>query len=71
MAKFATGKYALAVCDRCGFQIKYLALKTEWNGRRVCDECFDEKHPQLGPFKAVQDAQALYQPNPDPGEGDD
>tara|TARA_R110002110_G_scaffold363642_2_gene573482 strand:- start:1113 stop:1631 length:519 start_codon:yes stop_codon:yes gene_type:complete len=63
MARFATGKKAKAICERCGFTISYLALQTEWNGLRVCNECFEVKHPQLTPRSAF-DAQELYQPRP-------
>ena len=49
MAVFASGKYALAICDRCGQQYKFLELKKEWNGLEVCPECYEPKHPQLDP----------------------
>jgi hypothetical protein len=63
MARFATGKKSVAICDRCGWKIPYLSLRTEWNGLRVCDECFELKHPQLMPRSAF-DAQEIYQPRP-------
>jgi NAD-dependent SIR2 family protein deacetylase len=47
MATFATGKYALALCDRCGQQYKFSQLQEEWNGLMTCPECFETKHPQL------------------------
>ena len=59
MATFATGKYALAICDRCGQQYKFLQLKKEWNGLQVCPECYESKHPQLEPKDDSADAQAL------------
>jgi hypothetical protein len=62
---FAYGTHALAICERCGFQIKYLELTTEWNGTRVCDSCFEEKHPQLDPSPVSADAEALYKPSPE------
>jgi PHP family Zn ribbon phosphoesterase len=61
---FASGKYALAICDRCGFEYKYTSLKKEWTGFRVCNECFEVKHPQLEPVNHVADAQALQNPRP-------
>ena len=68
---YASGKYALAVCDRCGQQYKYSQLKEEVengrrNGLRVCPPCYDEDHPQLrlGKEKVV-DPQALRDPRPD------
>ena len=59
MATFATGKYAVAICDRCGQQYKFLQLRKEWNGLQVCPECFESKHPQLDPSYHAADAQAL------------
>ena len=68
---YASGKYALAVCDRCGQQYKYSQLREEVengrrNGLRVCPPCNDEDHPQLrlGKEKVV-DPQALRDPRPD------
>ena len=68
---YASGKYALAVCDRCGQQYKYSQLREEVengrrNGLRVCPPCYDEAHPQLrlGKEKVV-DPQALRDPRPD------
>jgi hypothetical protein len=62
---FAYGAHALAICERCGRQISYLSLETEWNGARVCDECYEDKHPQLDPAPVKADAEALYQPSPE------
>jgi hypothetical protein len=45
-------------------QYKYLALKEEWEGLRTCPECWEEKHPQLGPFKVPAEPQALYKARP-------
>ena len=65
---FASGKYALAICDRCGFRVKYSAMREEWNGSRVCPECFETKHPQLDPPFARADAEALRDARPDVAE---
>ena len=46
---YASGKYALAVCDTCSWAYKYRVMKTTWEGNRVCPECYEPKHPQLGP----------------------
>ena len=59
MATFATGKHAIAICDRCGQQYKFHRLKQEWNGLMTCPECFEPKHPQLDKKNDVVDAQAL------------
>jgi hypothetical protein len=65
---FASGKFAIAICDRCGFQVKYSAMREEWNGSRVCPECFETKHPQLEPPFARADAEALRDARPDVAE---
>ena len=61
---YASGKFAKAICDRCGFEYKLLELKKEWNGLKTCPECYEPKHPQLEPTPTVADAQALYEPRP-------
>lgn len=35
-----------AICMRCGFKHKASELKQEWTGLRVCDDCFETRHPQ-------------------------
>lgn len=61
---FAVGRKSQAICDRCGFAYPYLELKEEWNGLRVCPECYEPKHPQLEPPYASADAEALENPRP-------
>ena len=46
---FANGNRAIALCDRCGQQYRYLQLRQEWNGLFTCPDCFEPKHPQLDP----------------------
>lgn len=73
MPKFATGKHALGVCDRCGLQfklnrLKALIIKGKRTNMLVCHACFDPDHPQLKlGEKPVQDPQALRNPRPDTG----
>lgn len=69
--RFASGKIAIAECDRCGQQYKLKQLKTEIIKQRkyqllVCSECFDPDQPQLmlGTFP-VDDPQALRNPRRD------
>lgn len=69
--RFASGKWAIASCDRCGQQYKLKQLKTEIIKQRrydllVCPECWDPDHPQLmlGTFP-VDDPQALRNPRRD------
>ena len=61
---FATGKYSVAICDRCGQQYPYLELKQEWNGLFTCPECFEPKHPQLDPPYHPADPEAIHDPRP-------
>ena len=69
--KFASGKRAIAICDRCGQQFKLKELKeeivrTREVNVRVCKECWDPDHPQLklGMYP-VYDPQALRVSRPD------
>jgi hypothetical protein len=69
--RFASGKRAIASCDRCGQQYKLKELKTEVIKQRkydllVCPACWDPDHPQLmlGTFP-VDDPQALRNPRRD------
>jgi len=69
--RFASGKYAISECDRCGQRFKLKVLKTEIIKLKnynllVCPECWDPDHPQLqlGMFP-VDDPQALRNPRPD------
>tara|TARA_A100001518_G_C1168074_1_gene20408 strand:- start:253 stop:582 length:330 start_codon:yes stop_codon:yes gene_type:complete len=61
---FANGNRAIALCDRCGQQYKYLQLRQEWNGFFTCPDCFEPKHPQLDPSYHPADAIALKDPRP-------
>lgn len=69
--RFASGKWAIAICDRCGQQFKLKTLKTEIIKTKqynllVCDACWDPDHPQLqlGMYP-VDDPQALRNPRRD------
>lgn len=70
-SKFASGKNAIAECDRCGFrykltQLKALTIKTKLTNIMVCPECWEEDQPQLqlGMYP-VNDPQAVRNPRPD------
>jgi|TARA_R110000751_G_scaffold228294_1_gene329932 hypothetical protein len=66
---FATGKFALGICDRCGFQYPLSELTKEWTGLMVCkEECFERKHPQLFPIRLTTDPEALRNARPDRSE---
>ena len=50
--RFASGKNAIAMCDRCGFRFKLKELKreivkTKTRSDLVCPSCFDPDQPQL------------------------
>ena len=61
---YAAGKKSLGRCDRCGFVCDYLELKKEWNNLKVCQECYEPKHPQLDPIVHRVDPEALREPRP-------
>lgn len=69
--RFASGKRAIAECDRCGQryklrQLRKLTIKTKNVNMLVCPECWEPDHPQLqlGMYP-VDDPQALRNPRPD------
>ena len=69
--QFASGKYAIAECDRCSqrYKLKELrtqTLKTKPYKVKVCPECWDPDQPQLmlGMYP-VNDPQAVREPRPD------
>lgn len=35
-----------AICDCCLFKFKASELRRQWNGLMVCQDCFEERHPQ-------------------------
>jgi len=59
---YATGKYAQAECDRCGFVYPYNRLRLEWTNLKVCPECFETKAHQLEPQQLGTDKIALFEP---------
>lgn len=70
-SKYASGKWAISECDRCGerFKLKELKIqtvKTKPFKVKVCKECWDPDHPQLqlGMYP-VNDPQAVREPRPD------
>jgi hypothetical protein len=70
-AKFATGKYALGICDICG--VRYLlselrgtTIRGKPTGLLVCPIDFDNDHPQNFLSDAIHiDAEALRNPRPE------
>ena len=69
--RFASGKKAIAICDRCGFQfrlreLRTLIVKTKQVNILVCKQCWEPDQPQLqlGMYP-VDDPQALRNPRKD------
>jgi len=69
--KYASGKYSIAECDRCGQrymlkQLRKLTIKTKQVSIKVCPECWEPDQPQLqlGMYP-VYDPQAVREPRPD------
>ena len=69
--QFASGKYAIAQCDRCDgrYMLKELrtqTVKTKPFKIKVCKTCWDPDQPQLqlGMYP-VNDPQAVRDPRPD------
>jgi hypothetical protein len=68
---YASGKFAIAECDRCGQRYKLKELKNEIIKTRlfsikVCPDCWDPDQPQLSlGMYPVNDPQAIREPRPD------
>ena len=69
--RFASGKYAIAQCDRCDGRYMLKDLRTQTVKTRpfkikVCKTCWDPDQPQLqlGMYP-VNDPQAVREPRPD------
>lgn len=69
--KYASGKWAISECDRCGQRyklkdLKKLVIKTKQVSILVCFECWEPDQPQLqlGMYP-VNDPQAIREPRPD------
>lgn len=69
--RFASGKYAIAECDRCAGrymlkELKKQVLKTKLYSIKVCPSCWDPDQPQLSlGLYPVNDPQAVREPRPD------
>jgi hypothetical protein len=70
-SRFASGKYAIAECDRCAgrYMLKELRkqiVKTKLYSIKVCPSCWDPDQPQLSlGLYPVNDPQAVREPRPD------
>ena len=43
-AEFVYGEWN-AICDICGWKYKSSQLRKRWDGKMVCDEDFETRHP--------------------------
>lgn len=74
--RFELGQHN-ADCDRCGFTFKARQLRKEWNGLRVCGDCWEPRHPQDSlrgkPDRQANDWSRPRTEGPDvsPGSGDE
>ena len=70
-SKYASGKYAIAQCDRCDQryllkELKKEVIKTKLYQIKVCPSCWDPDQPQLSlGLYPVNDPQAVREPRPD------
>ena len=69
--KYASGKFAIAECDRCGqryklSELKKEVIKTKLFQIKVCPTCWDPDQPQLSlGLYPINDPQAVREPRPD------
>jgi hypothetical protein len=69
--RYASGKFAIAECDRCGQRYKLkelrkLIIKQQLKSIKVCPECWEPDQPQLSlGLYPVDDPQAVREPRPD------
>jgi hypothetical protein len=69
--KYASGKYSIAECDRCGqryklSELKKEVIKTKLFQIKVCPTCWDPDQPQLSlGLYPISDPQAVREPRPD------
>lgn len=67
---YASGKWAKAICDRCGFAVRYFDIVEEQGtGWRVCSRCDDGhyslvSHPQNN-IRGAIDPEGLEHARPD------
>jgi hypothetical protein len=56
-----------ALCDVCGFKFKADQLQKRWDGRMVCKEDFETRHPSdlFNPPKESGDSVPWARPEPD------
>lgn len=69
MTTFAGGRWALAICDRCGMRGKYTEMVCEPDtGLRVHPRCMDERNPYLTMYQ-ISEPIVLRDARPDTQTG--
>lgn len=68
MSSYATGKYSVGFCRKCGLPYPYLDLVYDGEVPRlpVCRECQDPRHPQKDPKRATERMAVKKQSDEDP-----
>ena len=64
MARYAQGKYALAISDISGQAFPWNEMVTQWNGLFVHYSEFESKQPQIQPTRFTGDPQGLANARP-------
>lgn len=59
---FAAGLWNF-ICQRCGEKYKSSMMRMEWTGLRVCDRCWEPRHPQ-DLIRPIKDDQGVPWSNP-------
>jgi hypothetical protein len=58
-----------AISDRSGFRYPMSEMRQEWTGALVHKSEYEEKHPQLEPFRDFGDPMPVHDARPDDGFG--
>lgn len=54
-----------AICDECGFRVRFSETRKRWDGMRVCNADFEPRHPQ-DYVRGKRDRQAVRDARPEP-----
>ena len=52
------------ICDSCGKKFKASSMRRRWDGLLVCEQDWEEKHPQLS-LRVYADKQTVAIPRPE------
>jgi len=51
------------ICDQCGLKYRTSESRMQWNGLKVCNQCWEPRHPQLS-VRAVREKIAVKDARP-------